>query len=205
MAAQLSSTGISHHNPSPCSQQQPSHWDCSIIPKLQLPDAAPSRRPVSVSVMFGYGKDCLILIPFRLPLISCFSLKYFSSDSDNRPSVGIGPLLQLPHPPRAGPVLLTLLFFLLALSSYRVLHDSTYSFVPVRYSCQLSVFCMHFVSEGVFLMYPWREMYSTPTYSSTILFFSEVSFLLIPNKNSPTTEFLSAPWYISIKTNATKW
>ena len=26
------------------------------------------------------------------------------------------------------------------------------------------------VSEGVFLMYPWREMYSTPTYSSTILF-----------------------------------
>ena len=26
------------------------------------------------------------------------------------------------------------------------------------------------VSEGVFLMYPWREMYSTSTYSSTILF-----------------------------------
>ena len=26
------------------------------------------------------------------------------------------------------------------------------------------------VSEGVFLMYPWREMYSTSTYSYTILF-----------------------------------
>jgi len=26
------------------------------------------------------------------------------------------------------------------------------------------------VSEGVFLMYPWRKMYSTSTYSSTILF-----------------------------------
>ena len=26
------------------------------------------------------------------------------------------------------------------------------------------------VSEGVFLMHPWREMYSTSTYSSTILF-----------------------------------
>ena len=26
------------------------------------------------------------------------------------------------------------------------------------------------VSEGVFLMYPWREMYSTTTYSSAILF-----------------------------------
>ena len=28
------------------------------------------------------------------------------------------------------------------------------------------------VSEGVFLMYPWRDMYSTPTYSSAILLFS---------------------------------
>ena len=27
-----------------------------------------------------------------------------------------------------------------------------------------------FVSEGVFLMYPWREMYSMSTYSSAILF-----------------------------------
>ena len=26
------------------------------------------------------------------------------------------------------------------------------------------------VSEGIFLMHPWREMYSTSTYSSTILF-----------------------------------
>ena len=26
------------------------------------------------------------------------------------------------------------------------------------------------VSEGVFVMYPWREMYSTSIYSSTILF-----------------------------------
>ena len=143
-------------SPSLRSQQQPSPWDCPIIPKLQLPDAAPSWRPVSMSVMFGYGKDCLILIPFRLLQITCFTLSCtcFSSDSDNCPTVGTGPLLQFPHSPRAGPVLLTLLFFLLALSSYRVLHDSRYSFLPVRYSCQLSVFCMHFVSEGVFLMYP---------------------------------------------------
>ena len=34
-----------------------------------------------------------------------------------------------------------------------------------------------FVSEGVFLMYLWREMYSTSTYSSTILF----SFPIIPS------------------------
>ena len=33
--------------------------------------------------MYGCGKDCLILIPFRLPQISCFtlSLKCFSSET----------------------------------------------------------------------------------------------------------------------------
>ena len=63
--------------------------------------------------MYGCGKDCLILIPFRLPQISCLtlSLNCFSSDSDNRPDVGIRPLIQFPHLLRAGPVLLTLLFF----------------------------------------------------------------------------------------------
>ena len=30
-------------------QRQPSPWDCSTIPKLQLPAAAPSRGPVSLS------------------------------------------------------------------------------------------------------------------------------------------------------------
>ena len=97
------------------SQQQPSPWDCSTIPKLQLPASAPSRRPAfRPGGMYGCGKDCLILISFRLPQISCFtlSLKCFSSDSDSCPNVKIGPLLQFPHPPRAGPVLLTLLFSL---------------------------------------------------------------------------------------------
>ena len=98
--------------------------------------------------MYGYGKDCLILIPFRLPQISCFilSLKCFSSDSDNCPAVGIGPLLQFPHPLRAGPILLTLLFFPLVPSSYGVLHGSIYilfhwSGTPGH--SQL-VFCIHF-------------------------------------------------------------
>ena len=36
-------------NPSPCSKQQPSPWDCSTIPKLQLPVAVPSRGPASLS------------------------------------------------------------------------------------------------------------------------------------------------------------
>ena len=98
--------------------------------------------------MHGCSKDCPILIPFRLPQISCFtlSLECFSSDSDICPDVGIRPLLQFRHPPRAGPALLTLLFFPLVPSSYWVLPGSIYSFrwsgTPVR--SQL-VFCMHFV------------------------------------------------------------
>ena len=63
--------------------------------------------------MYSCGKECLSLTPFRLPHISPFtlSLKCFSSDSDNCPDVGIRPLLQFSHPLKAGPVLLTLLFF----------------------------------------------------------------------------------------------
>ena len=83
--------------------------------------------------MYGCGKDCLILIPFRLPQISCFtlSLKCFSSDSNNCPNVGILPLLPFPHSRRAGPVLLTLLFFSLVPLSYGVLSGSIYSFLLV--------------------------------------------------------------------------
>ena len=56
MAAQLSSTSISHHNLLPHipsislhSQQQPSPWDCSTIPKLQPPATAPSRACMAVA------------------------------------------------------------------------------------------------------------------------------------------------------------
>ena len=120
MAAWLSSTGISHHNllphipsirlstvnssPHPGIAHQPLN---SSSQPLHLPGTC-----IPVQGMYGCSKDCLILIPFRLPQISCFtlSLKCFSSDSDNCPDVGIGPLLQFPHLLRAGPVLLTLLF-----------------------------------------------------------------------------------------------
>ena len=78
------------------------------------PCAGYDLRPCLGYVWHGCGKDCLILIPFRLPQISCFtlSLKCFSSDSDSCPAMGIRPLLQFPHLSRAGPILLTLLFSL---------------------------------------------------------------------------------------------
>ena len=107
-------------DPSLHNQQQPLPWDCSTLPKLAPSCCAFQGTLVPVLGMYGCGKDCLILIAFRLPQISCFtfSLKCFSSDSDNCPDVGIGSLLQFCHPPRAGPVLLTLLFFPLVSSSY---------------------------------------------------------------------------------------
>ena len=93
--------------------------------------AAPSRCPfqetrIPSQHMYGCSKDGLIFIPFRLPQSSCFilSLKYLFSDSDNCPPVGIRPLLLFPHPPSAGPVLLTLLFFPLVPLSYQVLQGS---------------------------------------------------------------------------------
>ena len=155
MAAWLSSTGISHHNllphipsiPSLRSQQQPSPWDCSTVAKLQLPAAAPSRGPAFLSGVCMAAASTLILIPFRLPQISCFtlSLKCFSSDSDNCPNVGIIPLLQFSHSLRAGPVLLTLLFyplFLCPTEFYVVLYILFHwSGTPVH--SQL-VFCLHF-------------------------------------------------------------
>ena len=123
--------------------------------------------------MYGCSKDCLILIPFRLPQISCFllSLKCFSSDSDSCPAVGIRPLFQFPHLLRACPVLLTLLFFPL------VPHPTVFAWFYIFFSTGqvlLSALswcsaCMS-VSEGVFLMYLWREMDSMSAYSSTILF-----------------------------------
>ena len=111
---------------------------------------APSHCPfqvtsIPVQGMYGCGKDCLILIPFRLPQISCFtlSLKCFSLDSDNCPAVGMGPVPQFPHPLRAGPVLLTLTLFPLAPSSSQVLHGSIDSFPLVGSSCPLSAGVLH--------------------------------------------------------------
>ena len=93
--------------------------------------------------MYGCGKDCLILIPFRLPQISCFtfSLKYFSSDSDNCPDVGMGPLLQFPHPLRAGPALPHSCFLPL------FLHPTEFCvglhIFSIRYPCPLPAGVLH--------------------------------------------------------------
>ena len=137
MAAWLSSTGISHHNLLP----HISYIHLSAVNSSPCPRIAPQSLNSSTQPLLLPGD----LIPFRLPQISCFtlSLKGFSSGSDNCPNMGIGPLLQFPHPPGTGPVPLTLLFFPLVPSSYRVLHGSIYCFPLVRYSCRLSAGVRH--------------------------------------------------------------
>ena len=187
MADRLSSMDISHHsllphipsillstvNSSPCPGIVPQSLNFSSQ-TLSLPG---DQHPVQG--MYVCGKDCLILIPFRLPQISCFtlSLKRFSSDSDNCPNMGIRPLLQFPHPLGIGPVPLTLLFF--PPSSF-VLPSSTCFYILFS-SGQVLLSALSWcsactsVSEGAFLMYPWREKYYTSIYSSSILF-SHVSF-----------------------------
>ena len=159
MAARLSCTGISHHNLLPhIPLVRLSAVNSSPCPGIASQSLSSSSQSLHLlGGTYGCSKDCLILIPFRLLQINHFTLsrKCFSSNSDNCPHVGIGPLLQFLHPLRAGPVLLTLLFFPLVPSPYRVLHGSIYSFPLVRYSCPFSAGVLHaLLSEGIFLIYP---------------------------------------------------
>ena len=139
--------------------------------------------------MHGYGKDCLILVPFRVPQISHFPfcLKSFSSDSDSCPDVGIGPTkgrcspTNTPVSPPSSFILPSFAWFYRFFASGQVLL-STFSW----YSACTSV------SESIFLMYPWREMYSTSTYFSTILLSLRFLFLCVPHI------FLAENWTFQI-------
>ena len=106
-----------------------------------------------------------------------------------------------PPPTRAGPVLVTLLSFPLVPSFYRVLCSSMlFSTGQVLLSALSWCSACTSVSEGVFLMYPWREMYSTSTYSSDILFSGYMYFLLLlisHLKKKLPCNFIFNTWIIS--------
>ena len=142
MTAWLSSTGISHHDLLPHIPLICLSTDNSSPPQSLNSSSQLLRLPGDQHRgMYVCSKDCLILIPFGLPQVSCFTLRL--NDSNNCPDVGLGPLLQFSHPPREGPVLLTLMFFPLDPSSYQVLCGSIYSFPLVRYSCPFLVGVLH--------------------------------------------------------------
>jgi len=118
--------------------------------------------------MYGCSQDCLSLIPFRLPQVSCFtlSLKCFFSDSDSCPTVGIRPPASVPLPTkgRSSPTN-TLVFlpksFILPSFAWVYIFFSTGQVLLSALHC-----CSECTSgsEGIFLMYPWRQMYSMSTY-----------------------------------------
>ena len=152
-------------DPSLRSQHQPSPSDCSTIPKLQLPAAAPSRRPTFLprvhmtaarTVWFSFHLGC------HRSAVSLSALNVSLLTQTVARHVGIRSLLQFLHPLRVGPVLLTLLFFPLAPSSYQVLHGSINCFPLVRSSCPLSAGVLH--ASLCLKVYSWciREERCTP-------------------------------------------
>ena len=74
-------------NPSLCSQQQPSPWDCSTIPKLQLPVTAPSRGPAFLS---GVCMAAVKTVWFSFHL-GCHR------SAVSLPALNVSPLTQLPQ------------------------------------------------------------------------------------------------------------
>ena len=200
MAARFTPTGISHHSLLP---HIPSshlfavnispHPEIAPQSELQLPATAPSGVCMAAArtVWFSFHL-ILILIPAASDQLFHSSCKCFSSDSDNCPDVAIKPLLQFPHRPRPGPILLTLLFFPLVPSSYRVLHGSTYSFPLVRYSSLPSAGVQHALL--CLKVYSWcihgeRSTPRPPTpLPSCSLLISSLIILTLSNEWQPLAE-----------------
>ena len=82
MAAWLSSTGISHHNlfphlPSIRLSESTAVLALGLLytPQIPTPSCCSFQGTlIPVWGTYGYSKDCLILIPFRMPKISYFTL-----------------------------------------------------------------------------------------------------------------------------------
>ena len=166
-------------NPSLQSQRQPSPCDCSTIPNSSSQALPLPGDQHSCLVCVWLCKDCLILIPFKLPQISCFilSLKCFSSNlpcCDDQTPASVPPPSEGRSSPTNTPVFPPSSFVLSSFASLYIFFSSGQAL--------LSTLSWHSactsVSEGVFLMYLWREMYSTSTYSSVILFSFIFPFVL---------------------------
>ena len=182
MAAWLSSAGISHldllpHIPSISLSTVSSSPHPGIAPQSlnSPPSCCPFQETcIPAQSMYGCGKDCLILIPFRLPQISYFtlSLKCFSSDSDSCPRCGDQTPASVPPPtkgrssPTNTPVFPPSSFVLPSFAWVYIF----FSIGQVLLSALSWCSARTSVSEGAFLMYLHREVYSTSTYSSAILF-----------------------------------
>ena len=149
------------------SQQQPSPWNCSTIPKLQLPATAPSRvcmaaaRTVWFSFHLGCQRSAVSLLSLNVsPLTQTIAPVWGSDPASVSPSAkGRSNPTNIPIFTPSSFILLSFVWAYILFSTGQVLL-STLSWCSAFTS----------VSKGVFLMYPWRKMYSMSTYSSATLF-----------------------------------
>ena len=156
------------------SQQQRLPWDCSTIPKFQLPATAPSRGPESLSrvcmavartVWFSLQLVChrSAVSPSALKFI--LWLRQLPQCGDQTPA-SIPPLAEGRSSPINTPVFPPSSFVLLSFAWVYIFFSTGQVLLSALSWC--SAYTSG--SEGVFLMYPWREMYSTSTYSCAIFF-----------------------------------
>jgi len=143
-------------------------WDCPTIPKLQLPAAAPSRGPASVSevcvatvrtVWFSFHLGC-----HRSP-VSVSALKVSPLTQTIAAMCGSDPCFSSPTPggrssPTHTPAFSPSSFVLPSFAWVYIFFSSGHVLLSALSWCSACTL----MSEGVFLMYPWRQMYSTSTY-----------------------------------------
>ena len=89
----------------------------------------------------------------------------WTSASVQTPAKGRSSLTNTPVSPPSSFILLSFVWFYIFFSGGQV-------FLSTLRWCSTSTF----VSEGVFLMFPWRKMYSMSTYYFTILYSKQVFF-----------------------------
>ena len=139
------------------SQQQPSPWDCSTIPKFQLPATVPSRVCMAAArtVWFSFHLGC-----HR----SAVSLS----------ALNVSPLTQTIAPMWGLPLCFSSSTCQGQVQSYW----HSYFFPPSSFILPSFAWVYIFFSAGQVLLsalswcvltYPWREIYSMSTYSSAIL------------------------------------
>ena len=177
LASWLSSTGIFHHsllphvpsvclsavNSSPCPGIAPQSLSSSSQLLHLLGDLCPCPG------MYGCGKDCLF--SFHLgchrSAASLSALNVSPLTQTVTPMWGSDPCFNsLTVEGRSSPVFPPSSFILLGFAWFYVFFSAGQVLLSTLSWCSV---CTS-VSEGVFLMYLWRERYSTSTYSSTILF-----------------------------------
>ena len=170
-------------------------WDCPTIPKLQLPAAAASRGPASVSgvcmaavrtVWFSFHLGC-----HRSP-VSVSALNVSPLTQTIAAMWGSDPCFSSPTPggrssPTHTPAFPPSSFVLPSFTWVYIFFSSGQMLLSALSWCSACTL----MSEGVFLMYPWREMYSTSTYFFAIFnnpkylsnFWLIVGFCLIVTKS----------------------